>query len=166
MKTLLFVLLSIAGLCLVVALFFFIYGREKSWELVAGSPDLGAYDFDRAKRRSTPNDALLCTPPLCGDAVDGALPEYEEAPAVLIARLDEQISQSSEPVKRVDGGSDPHRLRYVVHTPTMRYPDTVDIEAVALDGGKTGLRAYGRAKIGRKDFGNNLKRLKTWLGAD
>lgn len=166
MKIATIVLSSIVGLCLLTALVFFFYGRERFWERVAGSPDLGAYDFVRAKRRSTPNDGLLCTPPLCGEAADGILPEYEEAPEELIARLDKKISGLQERVRRVDDRSDPRRLRYVAHTPAMRYPDTVDIEAVMLDGGKTGLRAYGRAKIGRKDFGNNLRRLKSWLGAD
>lgn len=166
MKMILIVLLLLAAVVAAAAVFFVTYGRERTWVLVAGQPDLGPYDFEIAKRRRTANDALLCTPPLCGQAADEELPEYDEKPGELISRLDGKIPSLSQHVRRVDDGGNEARSRYVVHTPLMRFPDTVDIEAVPLDNGKTGLRAYGRAQIGRRDMGNNLSRLKRWLGAD
>ena len=74
-----------------------------------------------------------------------------------------RIAAADPTAERVDDGTNPAYARFVARSRLMRFPDTVDIEAVVLDDGRTGLRAYGRAQLGRSDRGVNRARLKVWL---
>ncbi|MEM9574495.1 MAG: hypothetical protein AAF870_04605, partial [Pseudomonadota bacterium] len=47
------------------AIFFVAYGRENTWQLVAGNADLGPFDLQNIQRSGKSNDALLCAEPLC-----------------------------------------------------------------------------------------------------
>lgn len=141
----------------------FAIGWETVWERLAGPADRGAYDFAKGKRRRTPNDALACTPGACTGTPDLALPAFQQTPDELMAAVNGHIARIDPDAERVDDGTRPAYARYVARTRLMRYPDTVDIEAVVLEDGRTGLRAYGRAQLGRRDRGVNRARLKAWL---
>jgi hypothetical protein len=157
-------LLFVALLALAGAAFLAI-GRERTWALLAGSPDLGRYEFSTLKRRKTPNDALMCSPGLCKGASDGPLPVFDEPPEEVMKKINRKIAASGKLVRRVDDGSDPSYARYVTFTPWMRFPDTTDIQAIRMADGHTGLRAYARAQLGSSDGGVNEARLKRWLAA-
>lgn len=163
MKILALILAIIFGIPALAAVAFLVVGREKTWTLIAGNPDLGRYDFDALKRRKTPNDALFCSPGLCDGKADRQLPLFDESPEAVMKKIEEKIASSGDIARRVDNGSDPAYARYVTFTPVMRFPDTNDIEAVRLPDGKTGLRAYARAQLGSSDGGTNKARLKRWL---
>jgi hypothetical protein len=153
--------LAVAAVLLAAVLVFVAYGRAETWTYIFGNPDLGQFDRADPVRSPSPNDALLCTPGLCGSAeVDATLPEYDATPAELIARIDDAMRKSGAIYRRVDDGSDPAKARYVTRTPLMRFPDTNSFEAVPLPGGRTGLVAYARAQIGRGDMGVNRARLE------
>jgi uncharacterized protein (DUF1499 family) len=47
----------------------------------------------------------------------------------------------------------------------MRYPDTIDVEILPADEGRSTLAVYSRSLVGRKDFGVNHARLRRWLAA-
>ncbi|MBZ0161453.1 MAG: DUF1499 domain-containing protein [Notoacmeibacter sp.] len=143
----------------------FAFGWENVWERIAGPADRGAYDFAKGKRRRTPNDALACTPGACSGSPDLALPEYQQTPAELTGAIVAHIAATDPTAERVDDGTNPAYARFVARSRLMRFPDTVDIEAVVLDDGRTGLRAYGRAQLGRSDHGVNRARLEAWLAA-
>lgn len=142
---------------------FFAVGPQTVWLELTGPPDMGRYDFEDLQRSATSNDALACSPSLCGDGADIELPAYSETPSELITRLDAGILSTPGSVQRVDDRSEPAYARYVTHSPWMAYPDTTDIEAIDIGNGKSGIRAYARAKIGQKDFGANAERLREWL---
>lgn len=163
MKTLVVIVAILIGLPVLAAAAFFTIGPERIWALVAGNPDLGRYDFNTLKRRKTPNDALLCSPGLCAGASDGPLPVFDDSPEDVMKKINEKIASSGDLVRRVDDRTDPSYARYVTLTPLMRFPDTNDIEAVGMADGKTGLRAYARAQLGKGDGGVNRARLKRWL---
>lgn len=147
------VLLLGAGLAL--------YGRESAWRIVAGDPDRGQFDLAAPERSPRANDALLCTPAICGEIRrDGDLPEFDLPPAELISRVDEAFRSLGEKMQRVDDHADPARLRFVTWTPGLGFPDTNSFEAIALPNGRTGLAAYARAQIGYSDRGNNRRRLR------
>ena len=136
------IVLVAAGAITLAAVFFASYGRENSWKLIAGNPDLGQFDLAMPVRSPRPNDALMCTPGLCeGVRIDAALPQFDLAPDALIAAIDRAIQASGEIANRVDDGSDPAIARYVTRTPGLRFPDTNSFQAVALPDGKTGLAA-------------------------
>lgn len=157
--TLIYILIAIVAVTALV----FAFDRHAFWQRLAGPADLGRYDFDRAPRSRTPNDALACTPGLCGSEPDIVLGESDEAPAALVAAVTRRVAEGHRPSERVDDGSNPAYARFVVRSPLMRFPDTVDIEAVELANGRTGLRAYARAQLGRSDMGANKAFLRAIL---
>ncbi len=159
-------LLLIVALAIVATGAFLLIGREQTWQMVAGDPDLGPFDLAAPQRAGRPNDALLCSPGLCdGVKTDGELPVYAMTPEALIAALGTAIETQPERKERVDDGADRRALRYVTWTDTMRFPDTNQFLAVDLGDGTSGLVAYARAQVGYSDAGNNRARLTRWTGA-
>jgi uncharacterized protein (DUF1499 family) len=139
-------------------------GRERSWALIAGSPDRGQYDFDAGRRSPTDNDALVCSPGLCANA-DFEIGPLDEAPAAAIERLAQALSASDPLARRVDDRSDPMKARFVTYSPMFRFPDVIHLEARILPDGRTGLMAYSAAQLGKEDMGKNRQRLEALLQA-
>ena len=167
LKTVLLSAMLLAGVALAA---FILIGRERSWELIAGSPDTGQYDFDTAQRSATSNDALACSPGLCTEP-DFEIGAFDDAPAIAIERLSqaiERLSQrllASDPLaRRVDDRKNPAKARFVTHSPLMRFPDVIHLEARAMPDGRTGIMAYAKAQLGKSDMGKNRDRLKALLG--
>ena len=141
---------------------FVLIGRERSWELLAGSPDRGQRDFSLNQRSPTPNDALACSPGLCTDPDFEIIP-FEDAPAIAIERLSQRLMASDPLARRVDDRKDPVEARFVTHSPLMRFPDVIHLEARAMPDGRTGIMAYARAQLGKSDLGKNRARLEALL---
>ena len=153
-------ILVLAGIIVVLVAAFFIVGPANVWRRLAGDPDLGQFDRAAPARSGRPNDALMCTPGLCGGVkIDRELPVYDIEPAALIDRIEAALKGTGETARRVDDGSDPARLRHVTWTSGLGFPDTNSFEAVKLPDGGTGLVAYARAQLGYSDNGNNKRRL-------
>lgn len=163
MKLIVRISATLAAAVILVFAVFFAVGPQQVWLHLTGPADMGRYDFDGLQRSATGNDAVACSPSLCGENADIELPSFAETPSELIIRLDARIMSGTGSADRVDDRSDPAYARYVTHSPWMAYPDTTDIEAIDLGDGKSGIRAYARAKIGQKDFGANAERLREWL---
>ncbi len=163
MKLIVRIAAAVAAVIILVFAVFFAVGPQQVWLQLTGPADMGRYDFDSLQRSASSNDALACSPSLCGESVDIEIPSIEEKPSELIIRLDARIMSETGSVVRVDDRSNPAYARYVTHSPWMAYPDTTDVEAIDLGNGKSGIRAYARAKIGQKDFGANAERLREWL---
>lgn len=153
-------LLVLAVVC--VAILFFAYGRERSWLLVAGSPDRGRMDLSVVRRSPTANDALACSAGLREDC-DFTLPAFGEEPGQLAAKLADRVAAADALARRVDDATDPAHLRFVTYSPLMRFPDLVSFQLVEMPDGKTGIIAYARAQLGRLDFGANRARLEAYL---
>lgn len=145
-----------------IAAFVFI-GRERSWELIAGSPDRGPHDFSANRRSATPNDALACSPGLCTEP-DFEITPFDDAPAIAIERLSQRLMASDPLARRIDDRKDPAKARFVTYSPLMRFPDMIHLEARAMPNGRTGIMAYVRAQLGKSDLGKNRARLEALLG--
>jgi hypothetical protein len=161
-KIALIVVAVIVALPVLAGILFLGIGRERSWELIAGSADRGRLDLVKIERSPTANDALACTASLRDDC-DFALPAFDQTPAQLSQRIAAQIEKSDSLARRVDDGSAPEHLRYVTHSPNMRFPDLVNIEIVPLPDGRYGVLAYARAQLGKLDFGANQNRLERYF---
>ncbi|MCY6379575.1 DUF1499 domain-containing protein [Hoeflea prorocentri] len=153
-------LLVLAFIC--IAIFFILYGRERSWLMIAGNPDRGRVDLSTVKRSPTANDALACTADLRDDC-DFTLPAFSEKPEQLAARIADQVAAADPLARRVDDETDPGHLRFVTYSPRMRFPDLVSFQLVEMPDGQTGVMAYARAQLGQKDFGANRARLEAYL---
>ncbi|MDY8107581.1 DUF1499 domain-containing protein [Fulvimarina sp. 2208YS6-2-32] len=138
---------------------FWALGPAKVWR-VAGDPDQGSVDWDHLERSGTPNDSFVGSVGACATPADITLSAYNEPPDALIGRVDAVIRSGilSGDVQRVDDGQDRLARRYVVRTPTMGFPDTLNVAVRAIDG-QSGLLLYSRSLLGRSDLGANEKRL-------
>jgi len=156
LKTILLSLIALVGVTLIA---FLLTGRERSWELIAGSPDTGPRDFSAGQRSSTANDALACSPGLCSEP-DFEIAAIDEAPAIAIERLSQQLITSDPLARRIDDRKDPAKARFVTYSPLMRFPDILHLEARSMADGRTGLMAYAGAQLGKSDLGKNRARLE------
>jgi len=153
--------LAVAGAISFAALH--LYGWERVWTLAFGNPDLGPVTFKGFKKGPQPNQALICPPDLCDDeSVDQHSPVYsisaQQLGDELLKSLDEETG-----LERVDGKSEPLKLRFVQRTDLMRYPDTIRVEIIPVDENTSTLAIYSQSQIGESDFGVNLERADRWL---
>jgi len=132
------------------------YGLGK---LTGSRLDIGPVDWATLTRHATPNDALICPAAHCPHAKPDTEPKvYPVAADQLLARV-KQIALAESDTKEVPCG--PHRdrtARFVQYTRLMRYPDTIDVEVLPADEGRSTLAVYSRSLVGRKDFGVNHQR--------
>ncbi|HMB48778.1 MAG TPA: DUF1499 domain-containing protein [Afifellaceae bacterium] len=168
MKIRLSLLVKIVGVAvLLVALatvFVFSYGREQSWELLAGPPDLGAADLGTLSRRSWSNDALMCRDSFCPAAlVDLPGSIYKINAMDLAVALDDAVV-GEDHLRRVDDGLDPLYRRFVQRTPGLRFPDTIDVRFFPLSEDRSYMAVYSRSQMGYGDFGVNRERIQRWAG--
>lgn len=161
-----FIMTTFLTLLALAAVLFFIlkaYGFEKMWEVTSGPADLGPVAFDTLKKGPKPNQALICPRDLCRDQDrDDTAPVYDLTAGELKDALIQSL-QAEEHLTRVDDDSDPLQIRYVQHTPLMRFPDTISVRFMPLGEKQSTIALYGRAQVGYSDMGNNLQRLKHWL---
>jgi uncharacterized protein (DUF1499 family) len=157
------ILLSAILLVGAVIAAFLLNGRERSWEMIAGSPDRGQRDFSLNQRSATANDALACSPGLCSEP-DFEIPPVEDAPAIAIERLSQRLLAADPLARRVDDREAPSKARFVTYSPLLRFPDVIHLEARSMSDGRTGIMAYARAQMGEGDFGKNRARLEALLG--
>lgn len=138
-------------------------GIERVWAALFGPPDLGPVDFTRLVRRTSPNDALACPAGLCGEArVDIVTPVYALPHHELAERLRALVLADPNARRMAEAGGG-RGDRYVVRTPLMRYPDTVDVLVLPAEGGRSTVALYSRSQIGHGDLGANLARIRRWL---
>ncbi len=81
---------------------------------------------------------------------------------VLAARL-RALIEAEPGTLRVADATGGRGDRFVVRTPIMRYPDTVDVLVLPAEGGGSTAAIYSRSQIGRSDLGANLARIRRWL---
>jgi uncharacterized protein (DUF1499 family) len=131
--------------------------------LIAGcSADTAFIDFPTLVRAETPNTALACPVDLCQAKVDFitqpvALPADELAGKVLATLAQEP---RTELVAQDNTG---RKFVFVQRSRFFRFPDTVNIEVLALDDGHATLAIYSRSNYGQGDFGVNIARVTDWL---
>ena len=132
------------------------------WERF-GPADLGDVDFATLQRRDTPNDALACRPEFCGARPDIEAPVFaRDVPEIV--RAVETAVKGEPGLEKVSSDDAQGTLRYVQRSRLMRFPDTINVQVVALpDGGSTVL-IYSRSQLGRSDLGVNRARIERWIG--
>jgi uncharacterized protein (DUF1499 family) len=139
------------------------YGIGK---LTGARMDFGPVDFATLRRRTSPNDALVCPAAHCPHAKsDWSSRTYSMPPQELLARLTAIVL--AQPRTRTLP-SDPDRndiARFVQYSRTMHYPDTIDVQVFPVGEGQSTLAIYSRSLVGYGDFGVNRARVERWLTA-
>ncbi len=156
-KVIVLILLLFVG----AAIAFFAIGPERVWNAF-GDADLGPVEFETLTRCSSPNDSLACPQDICTVESDVSAPRFAVPVNRLIEAFEVMVSGESD-LERVDGDDDPMMRRYVQRTKLMRYPDTINVRFVALDGESSTIALYSRSQLGKSDLGANAARLQRWL---
>jgi uncharacterized protein (DUF1499 family) len=136
-------------------------GLERTWQGLFGLPDLGPVEFATLKRRSTPNDALICSADLCPQAQPDAEPPVFSIPGTRLRSLVSEVALAEPGTTLLDRGQE--QDRYLVRTRLMRFPDTVVVQVFDRGQGASTLALYSRSQIGRSDFGVNRRRIERWV---
>lgn len=157
---------TLSATLLIIAVAVILYGigsrRMIAW---FGNPDLGEVDFMLLKRSETPNDAVVS--PETFERFKALRPEltspiYEVMPAKLFEIIDERLMAKPD-VQRVSFNETVLAARYIVRTPTIGWPDTVNIKVIPHGPGHSAVLAYSRSKFGGRDFGVNKARLEALI---
>lgn len=136
-------------------------GLERTWQGLLGSPDLGSVDFATLRRRTTPNDALICPRDICPEVRPDAEPPVFDVPGARLRSLVSEVALGEPGTSLIDKG--PQQDRYLVRTRFMRFPDTVVVQVFDRGQDASTLALYSRSQIGRSDFGVNRRRLERWV---
>ena len=155
--------LSFFTALLLIVVIFRIVGFDKLWRILAGPADKGPVDFATLRKSRKPNQFLLAPENYCkNETPDKTSPTYslsaEELKQKLLASL-----ENEQNLERVDDGSSALSVRLVQRSKKLRFPDTIPVEIIPLDGSKSTIVFYSQSQIGYRDFGVNRARIMRWL---
>lgn len=131
--------------------------RDMVWEWIGGPADQGAVAFGAVARTGQPNDWLICPQDLCANA-DAQAPVFAIPASALQARITEVMA--ARPNATAVAAN-----RWVERTAIMAFPDTVQVDAIALGDSQSTIAAYSRSLIGYSDMGTNRARLEAIVTA-
>ncbi len=153
-----------AGIAVVIALLVLVTGREKTLEIIFGPMDLAPVDFATLRLKDKPNQFLVCPKEFCAAAAHLESPVFDVSVDALKQRWDAMLAQQP----RIEAGAADDGIMqydYIQRTETIRYPDSITVRFIALEGGKSTFAIYSRSQYGHSDFGFNEARVRAWLAA-
>jgi uncharacterized protein (DUF1499 family) len=127
--------------------------------------DMGPIDFATLRRRSTPNDALICPPAHCSLARPDHAAKTYDMPAAELSRRLTQVALAEPDTHALPCDPPCGLLRFVQYSRVMRFPDTVDVEVLPSGDARSTLAIYSRSLVGYSDLGVNRARIERWLAA-
>jgi uncharacterized protein (DUF1499 family) len=136
--------------------------------IALGDPFLGDVDFAAYKRRATPNEALFCSKDACAahDQTLEPVPVAQSPVNVmngLQALIEAAVTSEGESIERraVTVNGDGIFIDFLVRTPFLRFPDTLNAALLTNDGeAAAGIALLSRSRIGKFDHGVNRARLE------
>lgn len=137
-------------------------GIDDVYTALFGPADLGPVDFETLERRTSPNDALACPEGLCRAQADILTPTYD-VPGARLREIVAEVAAADPGAALVYSANYEEADRYLVRTPLMRWPDTVNVRIYGAGPGRSQLALYSRSQVGHSDMGANRERLERWL---
>ena len=92
------------------------------------------------------------------------VPEFDMDALSLARAFDALVTKGSN-VTQLAGAPEQLFVTYIARTKVMQYPDYVSIRFIDLDGGRSTLAVFSRARFGYGDRGVNRKRVLGWMKA-
>ena len=152
-------LLTILAALMIALACGFVYDRDGFWRLVAGPPDLGPVNFQTLIKPATRNHFLACPEDFCAEGqADMTTPVYGVS-ASRLQSLSREAWADEPRMELIASDTDPLTDRYIQRSPVMRFPDTISVRFVALDGDRSSAAIYSRGQLGRYDFEANQNRV-------
>lgn len=156
----------LTGLLLAAALisaFVYFYGRENTLAALFGPADQGRTVFKTMKRSNLPNNSLICPEGFCNTATPEILAPVFSVSADTLRDLLRASLKSEKRLERVHTNDPAMRERYVQRSELFRFPDTIQVEYIALTAQTSTIALFSQSQIGFSDAQINKKRLKRWL---
>ena len=142
---------------LLAALFLIVLATPADTQEIGQMP----VSFEQFQRRSTPNDYLVCPADFCRAAApDRIAPMFDMPAADLRNRIEAMVA--SMPRTRIVTADDTH-LVVEQRSLIFRFPDYIDVRAIAVGEDASTIAIYSRSKYGSYDFGVNKRRVERWL---
>jgi Protein of unknown function (DUF1499) len=136
--------------------------------MALGDPFLGDVDFASYERRSTPTEALFCSKDVCAapDQTLERVPVTQNSADVmngLQSLVEAAVTSDGESIERraMTSKGDGIFMDFLVRTPVLRFPDTLNIALLTKNGEPAAsIALLSRSRIGKSDFGVNRARLE------
>ena len=120
-------------------------------------------DFSTLKLGRKPNQFLMAPEGLCKAAVPHATSPVFDVPATDLLHRLVGLARGEERVSVADVSEDALSAKFVARSKVFRFPDMIDCQVVAIDGNRSALAVYSRARYGIRDFGVNRARIEDWV---
>lgn len=121
-------------------------------------------DLRRIKPRSGKNRFFIGPALALQGEADADSPLYNVA-GLELAKTLQAIIISEPRTTMTDRTQDGLAMQFVQRSAVFRFPDTIDVEVIALSAQQSALAIYSRSRYGRRDFGVNRRRVERWLAA-
>ncbi|MEM1365995.1 MAG: DUF1499 domain-containing protein [Pseudomonadota bacterium] len=146
-------------------------GPRNIWEKIVGG-DAGDVDFTAADFAAVlgdrPNIGLAAPvgffDAALADRVNHVVPDYSAAPEDIFAAVKE-AALALPNIRLAEQNFAASTLRLVRYSPTLGFPDTINVRLVERPDGQMSFVALARARVGYSDLGMNAKLLGELIDA-
>lgn len=154
--------LLLASIVLSLLALYFVVGMPTVWEWIRPT-DQGAVDFATLERPKAPNTYLVCPEGVCAATPDATSPTFAcPADALYGAAIAAMVARGA--IEKDRDWAD-LSVRFVDHTPILKFPDTVSIKVYPAGEAASTITIYSRSLFGSDDFGANAKRVNALLAS-
>ncbi len=123
-------------------------------------------DFETLRLKKKPNQYIVAPEGLCKEVTPHRIaPVYSVSAVELRKHWDDFVAKQPR-ITQKDADEAHLKFELVQRTALFRFPDTITVQFIQLpDPNQSTLAIYSRSKYGRSDFGQNKKRINSWLSA-
>ncbi len=155
---------AVAGLVAVVGFLIAAVGCERALPLVFGPVERSSVAFATLTPSERPNWYLVCPESYCAATPHRISPVFDEPASSLRDRWLRMVARQPR-VRLISEDADRLQFDFEQRSLVFRFPDTITVRFIALDGGRATLAIYSRSHYGYGDFGVNRKRIDSWLAS-
>ena len=155
---------ALAGLFAVVGFLIAAVRSERALPLVLGPIERTRVAFATLTPSQRPNWYLVCPESYCAAAPHRSSPVFDEPASSLRDRWMRMVARHPR-IRLISEDVDGLQFVFEQRSLVLRFPDTITVRFIALDGGRATLAIYSRSHYGYGDFGVNRQRIESWLAS-
>ncbi len=120
-------------------------------------------DFSTLKLGRKPNQYLMAPEGLCQAAKPHAASPVFGTPAADLFQHLIELARGEDRVSVTEVSEATLTAKLVARSKVFRFPDMIDCQVLPVDGNRSALAVYSRARYGVRDFGVNRARIEDWV---
>lgn len=122
-------------------------------------------DFATLSLRDQPNEYLMLPSGFVSIAIVHSRSPVFDIPPPALEDVALRIIRSQPRVREIAADTERRQYAFIQRTAWLRFPDTITVRIVEINGARSSLAIYSRSKFGHSDFGANRRRIEAWLAA-